>query len=394
MSFGAGFQVNVQGVRQIAMGGTGTSWPRDASTIFYNPAGLSRLTGMQAYGSINFLMINTKYVSSPVESFEAESKPAVYTPFNLYIGGPIKKDSKFGVGLGIYTPFGSGMTWDDDWVGRYVIQSIAMQAIFIQPTVSYQINDLVSVGAGFIYAFGKIAVKRAVPLQDQNNEGGHAEIDGKSSGVGFNLGVHFKPSEKLQFGINYRSAVEMDVKGGQAKFLVPSSLASSFPTSEVTSTLPLPQVLSFGVGFKPFDDITIQAEANFTGWKTFDTLRFDFEENTPLLQDSKSPRNYNNTWAIRLGGLWQASDRLQVMLGGAFDPTPVANGFVSPDLPDGDRWLVSGGLTYKATDKLTILAALELGTSVKRESEFTPDNFNGKYQTKAVIPSIGVSYDF
>jgi long-chain fatty acid transport protein len=393
LSFGAAFQVNVQGLRQIAMGGTGTGWIWDASTIFYNPAGLSKLKGMQAYGSVQFLIINTKYVQTPYQGYSEESKAAVYTPFNLYIGGPLKKEGRLGVGLGIYTPFGSGLTWNDNWEGRYVIQKVSMQTIFFQPTVSYKITDMLSVGAGFIYATGNLKFKRAVPLQDQFGNDGYGELKGKASGVGFNFGVHLNPTENLQIGVTYRSQVNMKVRHGDAKFYVPSSLAANFPNTEFEAKVPLPKVISLGVGFRPMDKLILTAEANFVGWKPYDTLRFDYAKNTAFLQDTKSPRNYNNTLALRIGSHYQATDKLEVMLGGAYDPTPVADGLVSPDLPDADRWLVTGGLTFKATDRLTILTALEYGASKKRDAEYTPDNFNGRYQTKAIIPCIGVTYD-
>ena len=60
-SFGAGYQLNLQGLRQLAMGGAGTAMPWDASTIFYNPAGLSRIKSIQAYVSVLGVMPATAY---------------------------------------------------------------------------------------------------------------------------------------------------------------------------------------------------------------------------------------------------------------------------------------------------------------------------------------------
>ncbi|MBS1688744.1 MAG: transporter, partial [Bacteroidetes bacterium] len=65
LSFGAAYQLNLQGLRQLAMGGGGTAWPWDVSTLFYNPAGLSRLSGVEAYGSLQFIMPSTSYAQSP-----------------------------------------------------------------------------------------------------------------------------------------------------------------------------------------------------------------------------------------------------------------------------------------------------------------------------------------
>ena len=394
MTFGAGFQVNVQGLRQIAMGGTGSGWMWDASSIFYNPGGLARLKNIQAYGSVQFLLINTQYVQTPTGGYSERSKSQVFTPFNLYVGGRLKEDGRLGVGLGIYTPFGSGLKWDDNWEGRYVIQRVSMQTIFFQPTLSYKLSDVISVGAGFVYATGNVKFKRAVPIQGHDGQDGYGELEGKANGVGVNLGVHLAPSNRIQIGVNYRSQVNMSVRDGDANFVVPSALASNFPSTSFKAEVPLPQVLSFGIGVRPIPELTLTAEANWIGWKPYDTLFFDYEQNTPTLEDTKAPRNYKNTVALRLGANYKVTDRLALMAGGAYDPSPVSDGYVSPDLPDADRWLVTGGLTFKATDRLTILGALEYGASKKRDSQYLPDNFNGRYQTKALIPCIGVTYDF
>jgi len=394
MSFGAGYQLNVQGLRQIAMGGTGTGWMWDASSIFYNPGGLARLKNIQAYGSIQFLTANTQYVQTPTGGYSERSASQVFTPFNLYVGGRINEEGKFAVGLGIYTPFGSGLTWNDNWEGKYVVQSISLRSIFFQPTISYKISDVISIGGGFVYAIGNLRLKQALPIQDNYGNDSRAELKANANGVGLNLGVHIKPADAIQIGISYRSQVNMTARNGKATFTVPQAVQSSFPNTDFKAEIPLPQVFSIGIGVRPIPALTLTAEANWVGWKAYDTLFFDYEDNTPSLQDTKAPRNYNNTLAFRLGANYKVSDRVALMAGGAYDPSPVADDFVSPDLPDADRWVVSGGFTVKATDKLTILGAVEYATSAKRDAKYVPADFNGKYQTKAFIPCIGVTYDF
>ena len=389
---GAGFQINVQGLRQIAMGGTGVSVPWDASIIFYNPGGLARLPGMQAYASVQFLNVNTKYVQTPTGGYSAKSKEAVFTPFNFYVGGSLRKVHNLGVGLGVYTPFGSGLTWDDKWEGRYVIQSISMQTIFFQPTVSYLFSPTVALGAGFIYATGNVKFKRAIPVQDSMGNDGYGTLKGGAHGIGFNVGLHLKLNPDLQVGIGYRSAVKMKVDDGDAEFVMASSIKPNFPNSKFKAEVPMPQVISVGVGYHPFTKFSVTAEANYVVWQTYDTLKFDFTNDT--LADSKAPRSYKNTLALRLGMMYQLSSMVTIMAGGALDPTPVVDGLVSPDLPDADRWLITGGMTFRPIHNLTVMLAIEYGASKKRDSEYTPDKFNGKYQTKAVIPCIGLTYDF
>jgi long-chain fatty acid transport protein len=394
MAFSAGYQLNLQGLRQLAMGGGGTAMPWDASTLFYNPGGLSRLEGMQAYGSIQFILPRVQYLNQS-SGITARTVNQTFTPFNVYVGGTIKGVNGLGIGVGVYTPFGSGTKWDDNWTGRYVTQNIYLQSIFIQPTISYRLCDEVSIGAGYVYATGHTEIGRAIPVQGTNGTDGKAELSGNAKGMGYNVGVSFRASERLHFGISYRSRVDMHVESGDAKFSnVPSSVASSFPNTSFDATLPLPEVLSVGMAWKPLEKLTVQADFNLTGWKAYDSLAFNYGQPVNGSTRSAVARLYKNRLASRVGAHYQASNALAIMIGGAYDPSPVRDGYVSPDLPDANRIVLTGGFTYKIIPKLTLLAAIEYVTSEKRNSTYSDASFSGIYQTKAITPGIGLTYDF
>jgi len=399
-SFGGGYQLNLQGLRQIAMGGSGTAWPWDASTIVYNPGGLARLKGIQVYGSMAFIMPATAYGNrdnSGVTSSNEVTTSQTFTPFNFYIGGRVSEDSRFGLGLGIYTPFGSGTKWDDNWLGKYIVQSVDLQTIFFQPTVSYRASEWLSVGAGFVFATGSVDFRQAMPVHGQQGadiDDGQAHLHGNATGVGFNAGAQMKVHDGLQFGVSYRSQVNMDVDGGSAKFTVPASLTSSFPNTTFSSRLPLPGILSAGVGWRPVDDLTLQLDLNYAGWNSYDTLRFDFKETTSSLENVRAPRRYRNTLTTRIGACYRISRVVSIMGGAAYDPTPVTNGFVSPDLPDADRVILTCGMTVKAARGLTLMAAFEGVNGVKRRGDYNYGGFSGVYKSTAATPAIGLYYNF
>lgn len=393
MAFGGSFQLNLQGIRQTAMGGTGVAWPWDASTIFFNPGGLSRLNGIQAYGSVNIVTPNVKYVQVPTGGYSASSNTHTTTPFAFYVGGPVKKGSKIGVGLGIYTPFGNKLDWGNTWTGRYIVESISLQSFFFQPTVSYAINDMISVGAGFVYARGTVDIDKAIPVMDTKGNEGQAKLKGNANGYGFNVGVQIKATEDLQFGISYRSKVKMNVNNGDATFTVPASLAGNFPNTTFDSKLPLPEILTVGVGYKFTSDFMMQADVVLAGWKTYDSLSFDFAENKAV-QDTHDPRSYKNTVAFRLGAHYKVADQFAIMAGGAYDPTPTRDNLLSPDAVDGNRLTLSCGLTYQPLPKLCVMAALNYTTTPKRTVSYDPASFKGAYQVKSLLPAIGVSYTF
>lgn len=398
-SFGGGYQLNLQGLRQLAMGGSGTAWPWDASTIYYNPGGLARLKGIQIYGSAMFVTPTTAYgnrMASGVSSSNEMTARQTFTPFNFYLGGRITEDSRWAIGLGVYTPFGNVMRWNDNWLGKYIVQSVELKTVFFQPTIGFRASERLSFGAGFVFGTGVVDYTNALPVHGTMGadiDDGQAHLHGNATGVGANLGINFKARENLQFGLTYRSQVNMDVDGGAATFRVPTSLADSFPTTKFSTRLPMPQVVSLGMGWR-INRATVQLDFNYTGWNSYDSMRIDFTQTTTTLQNVRAPRKYRNTFTTRLGLAYKLGDVVTIMGGAAYDPTPVTTGFVSPDLPDADRVTVSCGITVKPLPGFTIMAAIEGMSSVKRDGSYDFANFGGVYKTNAVTPGIGVYYNF
>ncbi len=391
-SFGGGYQLNLQGLRQLAMGGTGVAWPWDASTIFYNPGGLARLKGIQVYADVVPVIPNTAYGTN---MYSAQSKPQVFTPFSFYIGGPIQEGSRLAIGLGVYTPAGLGITWPDNWAGSNIVQAVQFSAIFVQPTVSYRVSDFLSVGGGFVYGTGTLDYSSTLPVETyvgNNDTLGKAKLHGTATGVGFNLGVHLKVNDNLQVGLTYRSQVNMGISSGDATFTVPTSVAANFPHTQFDSQLPLPQVASIGVGYRT-GDLTLLFDLNYTGWNSFDSLRINFAQHTPAVQDLHEPRHYRNTLTPRLGANYKLSKTVALMAGACYDPTPVTNGFVSPDLPDADRIVGSCGISVKPLPRFTVMAAFEGTSSLKRSSSYDYANFAGTYQTQVVAIGLGFYYN-
>lgn len=395
MVFGQAYQINMQGMRQQAMGGTGAAVPWDVSTIFYNPAGLTAIRNVQVYAGMNAVMPRTRYVSSPTGTGMLDAEERVYTPYNVYIGAPLAYKSDFSIGFGVYTPFGTGINWGNDWTGRYLVQEMSLRTTFFQPTLSYRISDEISVGAGFIYGTGYFEYRRAMPLLDADGRESSSELTGRASGVGYNLGVHIKANDDVQFGITYRSQVNMNINRGYARFSVPSSVASSYLNTAFETTLPMPQVVTVGMGWAINENLMLQLDASYTGWAAYDSLRFDYENNSALLKDEQSPRRYRNTVALRAGINYQfKNDRWNLMLGGAYLPSPVREGFLSPEMPDARRCTVSGGLSWKLSKRITAIGTFAYTFSEIRTGTNTEFGFTGKYHTKTINPGLALTYDF
>jgi long-chain fatty acid transport protein len=283
--------------------------------------------------------------------------------------------------------------WQDNWTGRFTITKLQLLAIYIQPTVSYKLTKKIGIGAGFIFATGKVNLQKDIPVIDVNGNYGHAELEGKANGYGYNLGIYYNPIPKFFIGLTYRSQVNMNVKNGEAKFTVPSSLSVNFPDGKFTSSLPLPSVTILGFAYKLTSKTTLALDINYTGWKAYDTLAFDYENNTTSLIDTKSARNYKNTFAFRFGGDYKISEQLIARLGIAFALSPVPDGYVTPETPDANRINYTAGLGYNFKKHFTINASF-LFTTFKREGTNIETNLSGTYKTNVVIPGLSIIYKF
>ena len=391
LQYGQGFQVNLQGQKQQGMGGAGTAFMQDASSLFFNPGGASFVHGTSVIAGVTPTFARGAFMDANTHIVSRTNSP-VSTPFAVYGLFEIKDSSKLKLGLAIYTPFGSTVQWEDKWTGRFALTRLELRAIFIQPTASYRINDKIGIGAGFVFATGKVNLQKDIPIIDADGNYAHAELNGKAKGYGFNAGIYVKPIEKLSIGLTYRSKVIMAVNDGDATFTVPPSADANFPDGKFKSKLPLPSVSTLGFGYKASDKLNFALDVNYVGWKAYDTLSFDYENNTASLIDTKSARNYKNTFAFRAGAQYKIDTRFAARLGLAYGITPVQNGYVTPETPDANRVNYTAGFSYQT--KHLFIDASFLFTHLKRTDTNLETNLSGTFKTNVIAPGISVGYKF
>lgn len=387
-----GYQVNLQGQVQQGMGGAGTGYVQDAASLFFNPGGTSFLSGSSMNIGVSPTFAKAKFLDKNTYQTAETTSPVSY-PFAVYGAFGLKDSSNLKLGLAIYTPFGSTVEWQDGWMGRFALTRLQLQSIFFQPTVSYRITDKIGIGAGFVYAYGKVNLQKDIPVADASGNYGHAELKGKANGYGVNAGIYFKPVEKLSLGLTYRSQVNMKVKDGDATFTVPASLAANFPNGKFTAELPLPQVITLGLASALTGKFTLALDINYVGWKAYDTLAFDYEKNTTSLADTKSARMYENTFAIRFGGEYKVIADLGLRLGIAYGISPVQDGYVTPETPDANRIIYTAGIGYTVKKKFGVNASFYF-SSFKREDTNLETNLSGTFKTNVCIPGISLFYKF
>ena len=393
-AWASGYQVLLQSNRSTAMGNIGVGLRPDPSAINFNPGALAlmRSNGVQVGANL----IYSKIAYQPFNSNEVfRTENPVGTPFHVYAAfGPAESNLKFG--LGVYTPYGSSVQWEDGWEGQFNLTSLSLQAIFVQPTISYAISDKLSIGAGLIYSFGGVNLQRNIDLQFSDGSYSSAELDGSASGWGYNLGVYFEPSPKFSLGVNYRSQVNMKVDEGTATFNRPSAAAGAIPESTTfTSELPLPDYLTIGMSFRPTDALTIGVDISRAGWDAYKSLRFEYAEPVNNQNTTEEARDYKSSYTYKFGAEYRVVDALSLRAGAYYDQTPVQEGYLTPETPDSDAIGLTAGLGFNIGEKLTAdLSFLYINRKQRDNQSIFDGGLSGTYKAHAFIPGLSLTYKF
>jgi long-chain fatty acid transport protein len=386
-----GFQINLQGQKQQAMGGAASALAQDGASLFYNPGAVSFLKENSVSLGTSTVMASSRYTDAPSGNVSKTESPVGF-PFAGYavLG---KQHEKLKYGLAVYTPFGSVIKWEDAWTGRFVITELKLQTIFIQPTISYKISEKIGIGAGFVYGLGTLDLQSDLPIFMGDGKFSSMQLHGKGHGYGFNAGIYYEPVKKLSFGLTYRSQVNLNFKDGQATYTVPPSMEADFPSGNVSTKMPLPGTLSLATAYKPSEKFTTAFEMTMVGWKSYDTLSYDFENNTYAVSDMKLARNYKNTFSYRVGAEYKLSDKVAARAGLKYLATPVKEGFVTPEVPDANHFSYSAGLGYKLNNKLSADLSFTY-ERIKRTDNNQQVQLNGSYVTQLLIPGLSLNYAF
>jgi long-chain fatty acid transport protein len=400
----SGFQVGLTGAKNVGMGGTGTGLYLDQASQFFNPGAFAFApTGFQVGG--NMAIPRISFRPGDADQGQRSLQNTNVFPFSGFVGfGP--KEGKWRVGVGVYTPFGSELHYQQGWEGRYSLTDINLRSVTAQATVAYAITPQFSIGAGVTsLVYGDVDLQRDIPVQAQGSTSpAHAQLEGKAEHkVGYNLGVMFKPSDKLSVGISYRSAVNAHVSDGNIKLTgLPASAAGSFTATKFDVTLPLPDVYSFGIGVHPSEKLLLAFDANLVGWSRYQSL--DFRYTNGVLGGnalSSSKRQYQDALAFRIGGQYKVTDNFTVRAGTFYDFSAVRDGFVTPETPDADRIGVTAGLSYEFAQRFGIDASFLFEDFMKRSqsqndliSNGTTDRVAGTYKTTIAVPGVQLYVKF
>ncbi len=324
----------------------------DASTIFYNPAGMTELSGTQFLAGGYMVKPEAKLSDrgSTVgggaiggrggdQAFDAQPMG------HFYAATPASEN--VWLGLAVTVPYGLANKYKSDYFGRYDSIESRIVAVDVAPSLAYKINPRLSVGGGIDFQYIDAKLVNALPNPgDLGNPAsdGKLSIAGEGFSVGYNVGVLYKPTEALNLGLTYRSAIDQDISGQSTQIFGATTIQN------VSTTVALPDIVSLAGAYKLSGATTLLAQANYYNWSRFEKLEFNFSDGTTAILD----QNFTDTFGLSIGAQHKLPGGWTFRGGLQYDQTPTRDANRSTAIPDTDRFWLGLGASYAVTERVTI----------------------------------------
>ncbi len=395
-ALGGGFQIYEHGASSTGMANARTAVSGDVNCLFFNPAAITELSGIQLQLGATAILPSIHYDAAGrpenprrYESYadgayiekivndgenSTDAKLKLFNPIHLYASYRIDA-AHVSVGFGLNNPFGLGTYWPGDWDGRFIATETEIQTFFSQPVVAVDLAGLLgfrdrlklslAVGYDFVYGTARLGRQTDLRAADAPSLGtisdpeGSLRMTGSAYGHGFNLALYAEIPGLASFGASVRSGVSLDFSGtahfsfNQAGLAAVDLLGMAVP-DETTGrvTINLPWNMNFGVAFLGIDDLVVAADVYLALFSSYDKLSMTFDcvangSCSDSLNADPIVKDWGESIQFSLGAQYTLFDSWTVRAGWGMVTSPVPDSRYDPSLPDGFRNLISFGLGYR-----------------------------------------------
>jgi long-chain fatty acid transport protein len=335
---------------------------QDASTVFTNPAGMTRLEGRQVLVSGQVLWGNTKFSigsgTSPGlgtgDGGRAVGSDGWFPGGGAFFSYSVSPDLK--LGLALTGNVGAPLKYDDDWAGRYYVQETTLLGVSLLPSIAYKATDKLSLGASLNAMYGIYKNKVAINVPDALRPGvlvpiqraaGDAQLklDDNAWGWGVNLGLLYELDARTRFGLTWNSAVDLDFSA-RAEFSSLGQLGTTLQNAGLLDAtvkvgITIPQQVMGSVFSQVNDRWAVLASVGWQQWSKFGQVQLGIDDTRNPTSLTKSIP-FEDTWHVALGGQYRLSAPWLLNFGIAYD-SGFQSGNVSPLMPVNSAWRFGAG---------------------------------------------------
>ena len=421
-AFGGGFllfEQSVKGLGNAFAGGAAVA--EDATTVFFNPAGITRLSGTHIELGAHYVIPSAKFDNdgstvspllggAPLTGGDGGDAGVAAPVPNFYISHQLSP--KWFAGLGISVPFGLETEYAREWVGRYHAVKSAVQTFDINPNLAYRLNRWLSLGAGvsaqYIEAdltnavdYGSIGALVGAGTAPQSLDG-FVKLEANDFSWRWNVGILVEPAETLRFGLAYRSDVDYTLEG-DANFKIPGpalpiAVGTGLIDSDAKADIELPGHLSLSAYWLWHDKIALMGDIFWTHWSQLQELFVELDTGTDVV----TTLDWNDTFRYALGMTYYHSPAWTFRIGAAYDQTPIPSSHHrTPRIPGQDRIWTTAGVSWQVSNRLGVdLAYAHLFVNTPKidkdglGEDITRGALKGEYDASVDIISAQISYRF
>lgn len=419
----SGFQLmGEQSASGIGNAGAGSAAvAENASTIYYNPAGMTQLQAREVSGGLSIVKTGFSFTNegsiTPGFSGNEDGGGWGFVP-NGYGSWALTKDIYIGLGIG--APFGLKVEYDDPWQGSAHSNSFEIKTININPSIAWRANEWLSLGAGINYQFIDATYKRNVAVAagpgitaatatcPADARGTFcrsiATLEMDDGAWGWNIGALFTLAPRTKIGMSYRSEVKYKAEG-DVTVEGPNPAVNAGGTSNIEADVTLPDTFILSVVHGLNDQIELLGDISWTGWSSIpylDIVRTSGSQNGALVQ--KLDTRFDDAWRFAIGMNYKLDEAWKLRFGIAYDQTPVPSAeYRLTSLPDNDRTWFSAGFQYKPAKNMAVdvgMAYIYLGdTEINNDGRTTNPSTNkglvrGSYDNYSFILGSQLSMSF
>lgn len=367
---GSGFATYEWSARGNALGGSVVGMADDPGAVGANPAGITQLEG--GHGLFGLTAIYPQADVTTTNPYSGEKKTTsgednIWTLPHAYYTRQLS--DHYWLGLGVFTRFALGTEYPDDWPGRYNTRYTGIKTVSLNPNLAMKLTDTLSMAVGVEIMHMDFQQRKVKDLNGTNTPSTYdqdvsVDLHGQSQGVGFNLALHYRPTERLSAGIVYRSPVQQKIEG-EAEFdrsnLNPvQRQLGVFQNTDAWGKITLPDSFQAGLAYQLTDQLTMEVGATYTFWSKYDQLTFNYDnviayadDGTPI-DSTTTPKSWEDVWRFNIGAEYSLTDWCDLRAGYVYDQSPVQDEYADYLIPANDRQIFSFGTGFALNEKWTL----------------------------------------
>lgn len=469
-----GWQYSGVGARAKAMGGAYRGLSNDGSGAYYNPGGMAFLEGSLFSGAVEFAgprpEVTPNYNSGGYSFGHMNGETWYPVEDNVYAMGTAslffqtEKLPKLTFGAAVYQAYDHNAVMnlfrltpayndlrniqEDNYRSNWDVMTF-------QPTLAYQVTEKLGIGAGLMVNRADVWVDQ-VRLAD--NPYGYpidvrpfdklptmTSVDGYGYGLGGNVGVQYKATEKLSLGANLIVNEVFTVDGDAVErvfFPHNQGIANQYTDPQANEIplqtdiretykngpewimkssyeveLKLPSEFGFGFAYQANEKTIVAADFNYVFWSQFENLHFKILDRNvnnsnninasaawrSVLSDMNVPLNWDDSFRLSVGLQRLLNERWTVRGGYMYDDTPIPDEtfnqlFIDPaakhHLNIGASFILNDRITFDGAFEAVFGGARDIGEAVDANNDGYWDNFGGEWKSNSFNSTWALNYRF